>query len=37
MNADEVTVFAPIIDLNSGFATLFNDFERPTIPWVKQT
>lgn len=33
----KITIFAAIFDLYRGFATLLNDFERPTTPKVKQT
>ncbi len=35
MKAHKFALFATILDIYNGFATLINDFERPTTPKVK--
>ena len=37
INAHKIAPFAAVLDMYTGFATLLNDFERPTTPKVKQT
>jgi hypothetical protein len=37
MKAHKIAIFATIFDMDSGFATLFEDFERPTTSKVNET
>jgi hypothetical protein len=37
VKAHKIAIFAAILDLYTGFATLFGDFERPTTTKVNET